>query len=67
MSCSEVFAEMNDYVREDLIEARAELASRFPEVQFRLAEPLGRHPLLVTIVEERIREVERGIGAGLKH
>ena len=55
------------HVREDLIEARAELASRFPEVQFRLAEPLGRHPLLVTIVEERIREVERGIGAGLKH
>ena len=44
------------HVREDLIEARAALASRFPEVQFRLAEPLGRHPLLITIVAERIRE-----------
>ena len=45
------------HVREDLIEARDGLALRYPEVSFRLAEPLGRHPLLLTIVEERIREV----------
>ena len=44
------------HVREDLIEARDALASRFPGVAFRLAEPLGRHPLLLAIVEERIRE-----------
>ena len=44
------------HVREDLLTARNALAERFPNVTFRLAEPLGRHPLLVTIVEERIRE-----------
>ena len=44
------------HVREDLITARAALSERFPEVVFRLAEPLGRHPMLLTIVEERIRE-----------
>jgi len=46
------------HVREDLIEARDALATRFPAVTFRLAEPLGRHPLLVRIVEARIREVD---------
>ncbi len=44
------------HVREDLQTERAALAERFPEVAFRLAEPLGRHPLLLTIVEERIRQ-----------
>lgn len=44
------------HVREDLIEARAELTARFPNVPFRLAEPLGRHPLLAEIVRERIRQ-----------
>lgn len=44
------------HVREDLITARAALSERFPGVVFRLAEPLGRHPMLLTIVEERIRE-----------
>jgi sirohydrochlorin ferrochelatase len=44
------------HVRRDLTEARAKLAARFPEVEFRLAEPLGRHPLLVDVVVERVRE-----------
>lgn len=44
------------HVREDLATAREELAARFPGVQFRLAAPLGRHPLLLDVVEERARE-----------
>jgi len=46
------------HVREDLIEARDILAKRFPMVTFRLAEPLGRHPLLIDIVEQRAQECE---------
>jgi sirohydrochlorin ferrochelatase len=45
------------HVREDLLAARNALAERFPRVTFRLAEPLGRHPLLLDVVEARIREV----------
>ena len=48
------------HVREDLNEARDELAKSFPEVEFLLAEPLGRHPLLLDVVEQRAREAEGG-------
>ncbi len=44
------------HVRRDLTAVRDRLAARFPEVEFRLAEPLGRHPLLLDVVEERARE-----------
>ena len=44
------------HVRRDLSEARAGLAARFPGVEFRVAEPLGRHPLLLEVVAERARE-----------
>jgi sirohydrochlorin ferrochelatase len=44
------------HVRRDLTQARARLSARFPEVEFRLAEPLGRHPLLLEVVVERARE-----------
>jgi sirohydrochlorin ferrochelatase len=44
------------HVRRDLAEARAKLSGRFPAVEFRLAEPLGRHPLLLEVVAERARE-----------
>jgi sirohydrochlorin ferrochelatase len=44
------------HVRRDLAEARQRLAARFPGVEFRLAEPLGRHPLLLDVVAERARE-----------
>ena len=47
------------HVREDLLAARDALAERFPGVAFRLAEPLGRHPLLLDVVEARIREAAR--------
>jgi sirohydrochlorin ferrochelatase len=43
------------HVREDLTAARDELAMKFPAVRFVLAEPLGRHPLLIDIVEQRAR------------
>lgn len=46
------------HVRDDLTEARDKLAQRFPEVSFYLAEPLGRHPLLLDVVEQRAWEAE---------
>src|SRR5262245_14308343 len=46
------------HVRRDLTEAQRRLAERFPAVRFRLAEPLGRHPLLAQVVAERAREAE---------
>ncbi len=44
------------HVRRDLAEARRRLADRFPHVAFLLAEPLGRHPLLLDVVADRARE-----------
>jgi sirohydrochlorin ferrochelatase len=41
------------HVRRDLAAARDGLAERFPQVEFRLAEPLGPHPLLTEIVVQR--------------
>lgn len=52
------------HVRRDLTEARATLAERFPGIDFRLAEPLGQHPLLVDVVAERIREAEPALPFG---
>ncbi len=46
------------HVRRDLREARRRLGERFPRVEFRLAEPLGRHPLLLEVVAERAREAD---------
>jgi sirohydrochlorin ferrochelatase len=46
------------HVQEDLEEARAKLAAAHPGVTFRLAEPLGRHPLLLDVVEDRARDAE---------
>jgi len=50
------------HVRRDLSEARTKLAQRFPAVDFRLAEPLGQHPLLLEVVAQRVREAN-DIGA----
>ncbi len=44
------------HVVEDLAAARNESARRHPAVEFVLAEPLGRHPLLAEVVTERVRE-----------
>jgi sirohydrochlorin ferrochelatase len=46
------------HVVEDLTESRNRLSERFPSVQFVLAAPLGRHALLLDIVEERAREAK---------
>ncbi len=44
------------HVRRDLSAARARLVERVPAVEFRLAEPLGPHPLLLDVVADRVRE-----------
>ncbi|MGE3819135.1 MAG: sirohydrochlorin chelatase [Isosphaeraceae bacterium] len=42
----------------DLTAARDALRERHPGVDFRLGPPLGPHPLLDTLVAERVRELE---------
>ena len=44
------------HVRRDLAAARERLATRFPDVDFQLAQPLGQHPFLTRIVNDRVRE-----------
>ena len=51
------------HVREDMLEAQAELAAEFPNVAFRLAPHRGLHPLLLDVVEARAREAEVAAGA----
>jgi sirohydrochlorin ferrochelatase len=46
------------HVRRDLTGLREQLAAAYPEVEFRLAEPLGPHPLLLQVVEERARQAD---------
>lgn len=48
------------HVQRDLSDVHQRLAERFPHVQFYLAEPLGRHPLLLDVVGARAREAEMG-------
>jgi sirohydrochlorin ferrochelatase len=52
------------HVRRDLTVIRARLARRHPAVEFRLGEPLGRHPLMLEVVAERARQAEGGPAAG---
>ncbi|HEX4609355.1 MAG TPA: CbiX/SirB N-terminal domain-containing protein [Urbifossiella sp.] len=51
------FLSPGKHVAEDLTAARDRLAAAFPGVRFVLAEPLGRHPLLIDILEQRAAEV----------
>src|SRR5262245_62095684 len=44
------------HVLRDLTAARDALAGEFVGVEFVLAQPLGRHPLLLDVVEQRARE-----------
>jgi sirohydrochlorin ferrochelatase len=46
------------HVRRDLTEIRRRLAERYPQVEFRLAAPLGRHALLVDVLADRARQAE---------
>jgi len=45
------------HVREDLTDAQDSLRTEYPHVSFLLAEPFGRHPLLIDLVEQRANEV----------
>jgi sirohydrochlorin ferrochelatase len=44
------------HVRQDLTAIRQRLADNHSGVEFRLAEPLGPHPLLLEIVVQRARQ-----------
>src|SRR5687768_13828119 len=44
------------HVRRDLTAARDRLGRRFPDTRFVLAEPLGRHPLLLEVVADRVSQ-----------
>jgi sirohydrochlorin ferrochelatase len=44
------------HVRCDLTAARQRLAERYPECEIVLAEPIGRHPLLLNVLQDRIKE-----------
>jgi sirohydrochlorin ferrochelatase len=46
------------HVVEDLTAAQTRLRERFPKVRFALAEPLGSHPLILEVIEQRAREAE---------
>ena len=46
------------HLRRDLTAAREELSCLHSEVEFRLGSPLGPHPLLDSLVEARIQELE---------
>ncbi len=50
------FLSPGKHVVEDLTAARDRLAAMFSEVRFVLAEPLGRHPLLLEVLEQRAGE-----------
>jgi sirohydrochlorin ferrochelatase len=52
------FLSPGKHVAEDLTAARDALGMRFPGVRFALAEPLGRHPLLLDVLEQRARDAE---------
>jgi sirohydrochlorin ferrochelatase len=43
------------HVERDLVNHCGRLAENFPDVQWRLAKPIGRHPLVREIVLDRIR------------
>jgi len=47
------------HVQRDLTAARDRLERRYPHVDFRLAEPMGRHPLLLEVVVQRAEEACR--------
>lgn len=44
------------HVKRDLQELRDRLATEMPAAEWILAQPLGRHPLLLEIVKKRARE-----------
>lgn len=47
------------HAHDDMIAAREDLSKRFPHVEFLLAQPLGRHPLLAEVAAQRAEEAEK--------
>jgi sirohydrochlorin ferrochelatase len=47
------------HVRDDLLAAKDRLEGRFPDVSFRLAAPLGQHPLMLDLLIDRAFEMIR--------
>ncbi len=47
------------HLSRDLAQARDDLAAKFPQTDFRLAPPLGPHPMLDDLVRQRIHELDR--------
>jgi sirohydrochlorin ferrochelatase len=47
------------HVRRDLTQAHENLEREFPRVEFLLAEPLGRHPLMIDVVARRVEEAQK--------
>lgn len=47
------------HVTRDLTQACRSLTAQYPHVEFRLGEPLGRHPLLVQVLIERAHQAEQ--------
>ena len=47
------------HVRRDLAALQEMLSRHYPDVEVRLAEPLGRHPLLAEVVAQRADEADR--------
>jgi sirohydrochlorin ferrochelatase len=50
------------YVREDLAAEIAQMAARYPQVRFAVAEVFGAHRLLTDIVFDRIRAADPALG-----
>ena len=48
------------HVRRDLQEFRSRLAEQYPDITFRLAEPLGPDPVLLDVLMLRARQAESG-------
>jgi sirohydrochlorin ferrochelatase len=50
------FLSAGTHVTADLERFRAELATAHPQMEFRLCPPLGLHPLMTEIVQDRLAE-----------
>jgi sirohydrochlorin ferrochelatase len=57
------FLSPGKHVVEDLSAAREQLAMKYPDLRFLLAESLGRHPLVPGALEDRAREAITSAGA----
>jgi sirohydrochlorin ferrochelatase len=52
------------HVCQDLADLRQLLAEQYPHVEFLLGEPLGRHPLLLDVIADRARDLDKAAVAG---